>query len=106
MELLRPCQETHCIISPHSNEIDKDWLVFIQVSLKQYKKHSPNLNALLANKKGGKGYEELPMMIHHRPFLIITRLAGFTDNSRTLYLYASTFTYFNGDCQVYKANAR
>ena len=43
-----------------SNEINEDWLVFIQISIKQYQNHNANLETLFAEKRGEKGYKELP----------------------------------------------
>ena len=86
------------------NEIGEDWLVFIQVSLKQYEKHDTNLNTLLTNKKGKKVYRELknddsPSTI----FDYYQQLSGLEDgDSHILYLYVSTCTYFNGDKMIFE----
>ena len=85
-----------------SNEINEDWLVFIQISIKQYQNHNANLETLFAEKRGEKGYKELPkndsaLFI----FNYYQNLSGFTDESRVLYLYASMSTYCDGDHQVF-----
>ena len=80
------------------------WLIFIQISVKAYERHTPNLKALFANKDGVKGYEELssdkPSMFKYYSALA-DEATGATGMYEILYLYVSTNTYYDGRDEVF-----
>ena len=81
--------------------VGNTWLIFIQISVKAYERHSPNLKALFANKDGVKGYEELSS---DKPSLLkyYSALADeATKSYEILYLYASTNTYYDSEDKVF-----
>ena len=72
--------------------------VFIQISIKPYNKHRPNLLSLMSTKKGESGYQEIND--EEGPDSLFTY---YKEKARIVdgytYLYVSTATAYSGDKQ-------
>ena len=80
------------------NEAGEYWLVYIQISIRQYGQHRPNLAVMLSTKKGETGYNEIaspdgPDSI----FEYYKQMINGTSSSVAgyIYLYISTKTVYD-----------
>lgn len=84
------------------DQIGTEWLVFIQISKQPYTKHSPCLADLFKINEGISVYDELSSNTQSL-FTYYCFLAGVDpeDSSKILYVYVSTSTYYDNNCDVF-----